>query len=84
MDNKPEEDQDQAAYRRLRESIAQSYPPGRFVAIASGQIAADAATFDELRAKLTALGIKLPHVLIVQAGVEYPESVIIFHTVVQA
>jgi hypothetical protein len=68
----------QAAYRRLAASINETYPPGRFVAIAGGQVVADAARFDELHARLTALGISSPDTLIVEAGVEDPDSVVIF------
>jgi hypothetical protein len=71
----PEErhQENEAAYRRLKPTIDQSYPPGRFVAIDGGQIVADAATLDELLAALTALGKDPKEGLAVQAGVEYPE-----------
>jgi hypothetical protein len=67
-----------AAYRQLRDSINQRYPSGRYVAIAGGQIVADAEGFRELRAILVTLGKDPTRVLIVQAGVEYPETAIIF------
>ncbi len=38
-----------AAYRRLKDEIARAYEQGRFVAIASGRIVADAENFYELR-----------------------------------
>ena len=69
-----------AAYRRLKGSIARAYESGRFVAIAGGRIVADADDFNELRTRLTALGKDSPDVLVVQAGVDYPESAVIFAT----
>ena len=67
-----------AAYRQLRDTIKQTYRPGRFVAISGGQIVADAAGFEELHAMLHDIGNDSPEVLIVQAGIEYPETVVIF------
>ena len=67
-----------AAYRRLRDTINQSYPAGRFVAIAKGQIVADADSFNELDRVLCNMGITSPEVLVVKAGVDYPEMVTIF------
>ena len=67
-----------AAYRRLKDEIARAYEPGRFVAIAGGRIVADADSFGGLRARLAALGKDSPEVLVVQAGVEYPETAVIF------
>jgi hypothetical protein len=68
----------QAAFRRLAGSINQTYPHGRFVAIADGKIIADAASFGELESALRTLGQDSVDVLVVQAGVDYPESAIIF------
>ena len=68
----------QAAFRRLAGVINQTYPHGRFVAIADGNIVANAATFDELDAALKAIGQDSVDVLVVQAGVAYPESAVIF------
>jgi hypothetical protein len=62
----------------LRDSINQAYPSGQFLAISGGQIVADAGRFDELQAALEALGKDPAQVLIVQAGVEYPETAILF------
>ncbi len=67
----------QAAYRRLKATITETFPPGRLVAIHEGQIVADAADFDVLKAALRALGKNPRDVLVVQAGVEYPETVVI-------
>jgi len=69
-----------AAYRRLKDELARAYEPGRFVAIAGGRIVADADGFDELRTRLAALRKDSPEVLVVQAGVDYPETAVIFAT----
>lgn len=68
----------QVAYRRLRETIKQGFPFGRFVAILGGRIVADAASFEELRAAIREQGQDPGRALIVQAGEEYPETVTIF------
>jgi len=68
----------QTAFRRLAGSINQTYPQGRFVAIAEGKIIADAASFEELESALKAVGQDSVDVLVVQAGVDYPESAVIF------
>lgn len=69
---------DQAAFPRSRNAIQQTYLPGRFLAISEGKIIADAASFRELNAILHRMGNHSPEVLVVQAGVEYPETVTIF------
>jgi len=63
----------QAAYRRLRTTIDQTYPKGRYVAIHQGHIIADAASSDELRRHLVTEGLDPTQILFVQAGVDYPE-----------
>jgi len=68
----------QAAFRQLAAFINQTYPRGQFVAIADGKIVADAMTFDALDSSLKALGLDSVEVLVVQAGVDYPESAVIF------
>jgi hypothetical protein len=73
-----EHQRDQAAFRALSGFIQQTYPPGQFVAIAGGRIIADAANFAELDSTLKALGQDSVDVLVVQAGVEYPESAVFF------
>ncbi|HJT33849.1 MAG TPA: hypothetical protein VJ783_17515 [Pirellulales bacterium] len=78
MDPSPEESVNQAAYRRLRNAIDNDYPQGRFIAIASGKIVADAMSFGELDVTLNQMGFDSPEVLVIQAGVEYPESATIF------
>jgi len=61
------------AYRQLKDSIKRDYPAGRFVAIDGGKIVADAATFDELDEMLNTLGKTSPDIMVVEAGVDYPE-----------
>lgn len=56
MNTVPERQLNHAAYRRLRDSIEQTYPSGQFLAIAGGQIVADAGGFTELQATLNAMG----------------------------
>jgi hypothetical protein len=62
----------------LKETLVPTFGIGRFVAIANGQIIADAADFTELRSRLAEMGKEPAKVLIVQAGVDYPEKAIIF------
>ncbi len=62
----------QAAYRRLKPHIDQTYPNGRFIAIDSGEVLADAATLNALIATLKELGKDSREVLAVQAGAEHP------------
>ena len=66
------------AYRQMRESIKKTYAPNRFLAIAGGQIVADADKFQVLRDILVAQGKEPAQVLIVRAGIDYPEMVDIF------
>ena len=73
-----ERQRNQVAYRQLSGFIQQTYAPGRFLAIADGKIIADAASFDELTAALERQGQDSVEVLVVQAGVDYPESAVIF------
>jgi len=68
----------QAAFRRLRDSIKQKYPVNRFLALAGGQIIADAASFPELQVVLKSNGYDVSDVLVVQAGAEYPDTATIF------
>jgi hypothetical protein len=67
----------QAAYRQMKQELAERYPAGWFVAFDDGEIVADAATFDDLIEALAAIGKDRPDVLAVQAGVNYPEEVFI-------
>jgi hypothetical protein len=67
-----------AAYRQMKDNLAQTYGAGRFLAISNGQVIAAADSFTQLRDHLTSLGQDPAQVLIVQAGVEYPETAVIF------
>jgi hypothetical protein len=67
----------QAAFKRMRQGLANRYAPGWFVAFDDGEIVADAATFDDLTAALAAIGKDRPDILVVQAGANYPEEVFI-------
>jgi hypothetical protein len=67
----------EAAYRQLKPEIDQTYPKGWFVAIHEGKIAGDAATIQELHADLTKRGLLSRDVLAVQAGIDYPEYMVI-------
>jgi hypothetical protein len=58
--------------------IEKSYPPGRFLAISGGKVIADAVEFEGLHSTLRKMGNDLPDVLVVQAGTDYPENVVIF------
>ncbi len=78
MDPTQERQLNQAAYRQLSSFIEKTYPPGRFLAISGGKIIADAARFEELNALLHQMGHHSPDVVVVQAGVHYPETVTIF------
>jgi len=77
MQSEEERRLNQEAYSRLREEIKQDYPAGRFVAVAGGRVVGDSADFMDLRSQLLAIGLDPRDALIVQAGVEYPEQVII-------
>jgi hypothetical protein len=70
-------DLNEAAYRRLEESMKHQYPYGQFVAFMGGQIVADAADFDELDSLLLAKGKDPRKAFVVQAGHVYPRSAII-------
>ncbi|HXG12226.1 MAG TPA: hypothetical protein VNK04_20900 [Gemmataceae bacterium] len=78
MDPIQQRQQNQEAFRRMKDTLAQTYERGRFVAISEGRVIADAASLDVLRSHLQALGKDPTQVLIVQAGVEYPETAVIF------
>jgi hypothetical protein len=65
-------------YRRLREVIGASYAPGWFVGIADDQIVGAAEKFPELTATLKSRGFDPRQVMVVEAGVAYPEKVTIY------
>jgi hypothetical protein len=77
MDTAAERELNQAAYRQLKDTIAKTYPHGHFVAIAGGQVVADAETFRQLRTVLVERGYASPDVLVVEAGVDYSEPLTI-------
>jgi len=78
MDPFQERQLNQAAYRQLHGHIQKTYHPGRYVAISEGKIIADAASFQELNSMLHAMGHDSADVLVVQAGIDYPDTVMIF------
>ena len=78
MDTTPEQQLNQAAFRDMCDLIKKTYPRGRFLAISGGKIIADAADFKGLNSRLHQLGNHSPEVLVVQAGIEYPDAVMIF------
>jgi hypothetical protein len=67
-----------AVYRRLKPSIDENYPKDTFVAIADDMIIATAASFESIVNAIRAQGRDPRQVLVIQAGVEYPEYVTIF------
>jgi hypothetical protein len=69
--------QTQAAFRKLKPAIDQTYPQGWFVALEGDQIIADAPSFEKLTEVLVGLGKKPAETFMVQAGVEYPQTAII-------
>jgi hypothetical protein len=78
MEANEERDQNQAAFKRLKPDIDRTYPFGRFVAIHQGKVVGDAATFQELDDALNASGLTSRNILVVQAGVEYPDYIRFF------
>jgi hypothetical protein len=75
MDASTQRELNEAVYRQLKDTIAKTYPRGRFVAIAGGHVVVDAATFRELQALLQERGYHPPEVMVVEAGDTYPEYV---------
>jgi major membrane immunogen (membrane-anchored lipoprotein) len=78
MDITQDSDRYNIAYRQLKATIDRSYPRGWFVAVADGKIVAAAADFHELEGTLQGQGRDPRTVLVVEAGVDYPEYVTIF------
>ena len=78
MNSDEKNEKNQAAYRRLRETINATYPEGRFVAIADGKIVADAATLEEIEQLLQGLGIESRNSLVAQAGTPDMDNWVIF------
>ena len=71
-------DKTQTAYRRMKETIDQTYAKGWFVGLANDKIVGAARTFGELERVLRDQGIDARSVLVVQAGVTYPDYLGIF------
>jgi hypothetical protein len=67
-----------SVYAEIKPAIDPQYPPGRFVAVDGGKVVADAPTHRELTTQLRSRGLSPKNMLIVQAGVEYPQSAVIF------
>jgi hypothetical protein len=67
-----------AAYRQMKDTLARIYGMGQFIAISNGQVVADADSFARLHDQLKLQGQDPVQVLIVQAGVEYTETAVIF------
>ncbi|MGI8978569.1 MAG: hypothetical protein ACR2FY_05050 [Pirellulaceae bacterium] len=66
------------SYRRLKGAIQRTYSPGWFVGIANDQIVGAAEKFPDLTAHLRSSGFDPRQVMVVEAGVEYPENVTIY------
>ena len=77
-DTNTEYERNGAAYGRLKEMISRAYPHGWFVGIADEQVVGAAADFRALESLLRTQGKDPRRVLVVQAGVDYPEYVAIF------
>lgn len=77
-DSDPEFERNSAAYGRLKETIARTYPHGSFIGIADEQVVGAAADFHALESLLRSQGRDPRRVLVVQAGVDYPDYVTIF------
>jgi hypothetical protein len=71
-------ERNQAAFRRMKASLDEQYPPGRFLALAEEQVVADAPTIDSLIGKLAERGVDRQRTLVVQAGINYPTEAVIF------
>lgn len=78
MEANQERDQNQAAFKKLKPEIDRTYPFGRFVAIHQGKVVGNAVTFEELDDDLNARGLTSRNILVIQAGVEYPDFIRLF------
>jgi hypothetical protein len=67
-------------YEVVKQQIDQSFPRGHFVAVEHDKIIADAKHHRQILEKLRVQGKSPRGMLIVQAGVDYPESAVIFLT----
>ena len=69
-----------AWYAEHKQTIDGRFPAGRFVAVEEGQIVADAESHRMLVEALQQQGKSPKGLLIVQAGVDYPDTAVIFAT----
>ena len=65
-------------FEDAKREIDSRFPVGRFVAVEMGRVVADAESHRKLVEKLQGHGKSPKDMLIVQAGVEYPDSAVIF------
>jgi hypothetical protein len=72
-----------AAYRQMKDQLTRTYGVGRFVAISKGQVIADADSIAQLRDQLIASGRNPAQVLVVQTGVDYPETAVILSSALE-
>ena len=78
MNRHQQHERSETGYRQLKQEIDASYARGWYVAIADDQILAASADFHELERMLQAEGKDRRDVLVVEAGVDYPEHLTIF------
>ena len=81
MPEREEYERNTESYLRLKETIQKTYPHGWFVGIAEGRIVGAAADFQSLETSLREQGTDPRGVLVVEAGVDYPQYVTILGTV---
>lgn len=65
-------------FAQVKAEIDQRYPTGRFVAIQSGRIVTNAPTHRLLVDELKSRQLSPKDMLIVEAGIQYPQSATIF------
>ena len=65
-------------FTAIKQEVDRRFPPGRFVAVESGAVVADAESHRQLVEKLQSQGRSPKDLLILQAGIEYPASAVIF------
>ncbi|HYV34838.1 MAG TPA: hypothetical protein VE988_03980 [Gemmataceae bacterium] len=75
MLNQNDYQRNSAAYQNLKGAIASNYPKGWLIGIGNEEIIAAAANFSALQTELRARGVDPRNVLVVEAGVDYPEFV---------
>lgn len=69
----------QRGIRRLKPSIDKLYPAGHYVATEGDEVIADAPTFQEVDGILNTAGKTSKDLVVVQAGVDYPDYGFILH-----